>query len=337
MRLESSRPLPLAPAKPAAAQPPAAASAPLADQVRLTGAAPLPVETDGPVRRFTAPDGVKVAFRTTPVPPGQQEKVVVVHVPGLGSHSGMAQGYADALAKQGAAVYAIDNRGSGRTEGKSGDVGDYRAWVADVDRLVALAKAEHPGTPVVISGASMGALIATRYAQSHPTQVDGLVSLAPVYLNRFFRPGDYVRLIGALVSRLWDRKALDRPMATPGSLGVPLSENPNAASASDPRAKEQVTARVYWNVLKMTARNLLAAPLQRMPTFLGLAKGDPVNVNGVARAYGSLAGILRPGEQLRAAKTYENAGHDLSEAWHLPGLMQDVGAFVTERPEPPVT
>lgn len=328
MRIDG--PAPLKPVSPAAAKPAPAAAAKAAEGDRLSLAgAPAPASG---LRRFTDPDGVQVAFRATPAPAGVAEKAVVVHVPGLGSHSGIAQGYADALAAQGAAVYAIDNRGAGETTAPKGDVASYRDWVADVDRLVDLAHAEHPGVPVVISGASMGALVATRYAQSHPGKVDGLVSLAPVYMNRFFRPKDYLKLAGALVSRLWDKHALDRPMETPGTRGIPLSENPEAASAHDPSSQAGVTARVYWNVLKMTARNLLAAPFQRVPTFLGLAAGDPVNLNGVARAAGALTGLFRRGEQVRVSKTYDGAGHDLSEAWHLPALMRDVGDFVTGRP-----
>jgi alpha-beta hydrolase superfamily lysophospholipase len=99
---------------------------------------------------------------------------------GYGEHSGRYQHVADRLVEAGAAVYAPDHRGHGRSEGEPALVPDIDAVAGDLHRVAEQAVAEHPGRTVVLIGHSMGGLIATRYAQIHGDELSALVLSGPL-------------------------------------------------------------------------------------------------------------------------------------------------------------
>ncbi|MDP9182257.1 MAG: lysophospholipase [Actinomycetota bacterium] len=97
-------------------------------------------------------------------PPSAKAVVVIAH--GLAEHSGRYAHVADRLNAAGYAVYALDHRGHGKTDGTPGNV-DRLAYVrADLDSLLTQARGEHPGRPVFLLGHSFGGLVALDYVVS---------------------------------------------------------------------------------------------------------------------------------------------------------------------------
>ncbi|TDT31203.1 alpha/beta hydrolase [Naumannella halotolerans] len=99
---------------------------------------------------------------------------------GYGEHSGRYDAVAERLAADGAAVYALDHAGHGRSDGERVLITDFEDVVDDFARLEWTARAEHPGLPVVLIGHSMGGMIAARYAQRHPDELAAVVLSGPV-------------------------------------------------------------------------------------------------------------------------------------------------------------
>lgn len=295
----------------------------------VKSAGSIPTTTLGDARAFTAKDGVKVAFRVTDAKTSNPD-AVIVHVPGLGTNSHYMDDMGKQLGDENLKTYAIDNRGHGLTEGPKADVANYTQWIEDVDRLVAIAKQENPGKKVFVSGSSMGGLVALRYAQTHQKDIAGVVSMSPVFLNKFFGLKEYGQLVGALVSRLWDKKALDKRIDTPMAKDLALTTNPKAIEMgkNDPYLQKTVTARLYLNVVKMSMRNLFAAPFQKLPTMVTTAGADTVNVNFLVRAFQKMQGGFGLWDQGKTFKNYPGAGHDLPEEWHRPEIAKDMAAFV---------
>ncbi|MCW0215869.1 MAG: lysophospholipase [Pseudonocardia sp.] len=106
---------------------------------------------------------------------------------GIGEHSGRYGGVADTLTPDGWAVYGLDHRGHGRSDGRRVDA-DYPDLIADLDTFRVAVTARHPGLPVFLLGHSMGGQIALAYALEHQDALAGLVLSAPALTNEVVPP-----------------------------------------------------------------------------------------------------------------------------------------------------
>lgn len=104
-------------------------------------------------------------------------EVVLVH--GGSEHSGRYAWVGEQFAARGYAVYAMDNRGHGRSEGPrayydrmANVISDLRGFVGQV--------AEESGRRPWLLGHSLGGLISLAYTTRHQEEVEGLVLTAPV-------------------------------------------------------------------------------------------------------------------------------------------------------------
>ena len=107
--------------------------------------------------------------------PATKPKAVVVIVPGFNSHSGQYLWVADQLVSEGFAVYAMDLRGRGQSDGERFYVNDISEYTADVDLAVKLAKSREPGLQIFIFGHSAGGVTACIYTLDHQPELAGLV------------------------------------------------------------------------------------------------------------------------------------------------------------------
>src|SRR5213592_1455152 len=86
---------------------------------------------------------------------------------GYGEHARRYDHVADRLNADGAAVYAPDHHGHGRSDGERALAEDIEGAVSDLHLVAERAGADHPGLPTVLIGHSMGGLIAARYGQRY--------------------------------------------------------------------------------------------------------------------------------------------------------------------------
>ena len=100
--------------------------------------------------------------------PDPDARYVAIVVHGYAEHVGRYAHVIERLLADGATVYGLDHLGHGRSEGERALVTEGEHLTADLGLLVTLARSENPGLPLVMIGHSMGGLIATRYAQTHP-------------------------------------------------------------------------------------------------------------------------------------------------------------------------
>jgi alpha-beta hydrolase superfamily lysophospholipase len=98
---------------------------------------------------------------------------------GAGEHSGRYGNVVERLVPAGWAIYALDHRGHGQSEGPRALIDRFAHAVDDMRALVALASSEHGATPVLL-GHSLGGALALAYATRHQSDLAGLVLSAPV-------------------------------------------------------------------------------------------------------------------------------------------------------------
>jgi len=117
--------------------------------------------------------GIKIFFRSWH-PDGKARGVVVI-VPGFNAHSGYYSWVAEQFTAEALAVYAVDLRGRGKSDGERFYVEKFQDYVDDVSALVNRAKSREAGLPVYLLGHSAGGVVSCLYALENQSQLDGLI------------------------------------------------------------------------------------------------------------------------------------------------------------------
>src|SRR5688572_1963999 len=107
--------------------------------------------------------------------PEGQPRAVILLVHGFNSHSGYYLWAAEQLLELGLAVYALDLRGRGKSDGERYYVEKFSEYQSDVDMLATLARSREPDLPVFMLGHSAGGVIACNYVLDHQADFAGLV------------------------------------------------------------------------------------------------------------------------------------------------------------------
>ncbi len=116
---------------------------------------------------------IKIFFRFWH-PDGRARGVVVI-VPGFNAHSGYYAWVAEQLTSEALAVYAVDLRGRGKSNGERFYVEEFQDYVDDVSALVNRAKSRETGLPVYLLGHSAGGVVSCLYALENQSQLAGLI------------------------------------------------------------------------------------------------------------------------------------------------------------------
>ncbi|HEU0025794.1 MAG TPA: alpha/beta hydrolase [Ktedonobacterales bacterium] len=122
---------------------------------------------------FAAPDGVKLFYRRW-LESDAAPTLVLLH--GLGAHSGWFIDMGEELHARGLAVYAIDHRGFGRSEGPRGHVRDGAVYPRDITAFLTRLRDERPASPLFILGHSMGGIFALNVAAEDAARPQPLLS-----------------------------------------------------------------------------------------------------------------------------------------------------------------
>jgi acylglycerol lipase len=124
--------------------------------------------------RFEGIGGLKIFARSWR-PEGKKPRGVVVIVHGFNSHSGYYTWVAEKFVASGLAVYALDLRGRGKSDGERFYVQKFADYVSDVATYVTMAKSREPGLPVFLLGHSAGGVVSCVYALDHQSEITGLI------------------------------------------------------------------------------------------------------------------------------------------------------------------
>jgi len=123
---------------------------------------------------FQGVGGLNIATRSWRLVTGTPRAVVVI-VPGFNSHSGYYEWAAGQLLSNNLAVYGIDLRGRGKSDGERFYVQNFEDYVSDVATFVSIVKEEEPDLPIFILGHSAGGVVACVYTLDHQQELAGLI------------------------------------------------------------------------------------------------------------------------------------------------------------------
>jgi acylglycerol lipase len=123
--------------------------------------------------RIDSTKGVRIFVRSWQ--PDSKPRAVVLICHGVNSHSGQYTWVGEQLADSGLAVYALDLRGRGRSDGERFYVEDVADYVNDVAGAVRLAKSRHPGLAVFLLGHSAGGVVSSVYTLDNQGELAGFI------------------------------------------------------------------------------------------------------------------------------------------------------------------
>jgi lysophospholipase len=253
--------------------------------------------------------------------PDAPVRAVLVLVHGLGEHSGRYDHVVARLVGEGYAVYAVDHRGHGRSDGPRALIEDMDDVVADVDTLVDRVTEAEPAAPVFMLGHSMGGLIAVRYALAHQERLAGLVLSAALAQLDDVPKG--LELVGRALSVIAPR--------------APLIAIDSALVSRDPAVVEDYRSDPLVHHGKVPARTAvgLADAVQSLPSTVGAITVPTLILYGTADGLCPPAGSVMLGERIGAAdktvKAYDGLFHEIFNEPERETVLDDVTGWLGAR------
>jgi alpha-beta hydrolase superfamily lysophospholipase len=273
----------------------------------------------GDVEIWTAPDGARLALRR--LDPAGPARALVLLLHGFGDHSGRYTHVAAWLAARGFAVWALDQRGHGRSPGPRGHFTRFAQLLADGAALRKRAASEIP-VPQVVLGHSLGALVVLRYLETAPEGVAGAVVTSPWIATAARTPAWKLLLA----------KLLAGPLPGLGiSTGLDLSHlstDPSVGQAarSDPLYHQRMTPAAWREI--QAAQTAVVAEQGRIavPTLFLVAGDDRITSPAASEA---LARSLRA-----ETVVYDGMFHEILNERERDRVLADLGAWL-DRIVPP--
>jgi acylglycerol lipase len=200
--------------------------------------------------------------------PDGAPRAVIGMAHGLSEHSGRYAWTGEQLAARGYALYALDHRGHGRSEGSRAVVDRVGNAVEDLGTLLGLAAGESDSKPFLF-GHSMGGCLALAYATRHQDQIRGLMLSAPLAVLEAASP---IERIGAHVLSIFAPKTgvFEIDSAT-------VSRDPQVVRDydSDPlNYRGKVPARTIHELAQEIARFPEAIPKITVPLLVQVGTAD---------------------------------------------------------------
>ena len=274
--------------------------------------------TESTVRLKTA-DGLDLFVRHWGDGVPHVRTFVLVH--GLGEHSGRYQHFAEWFTARGAEVYAVDQRGHGRSGGARGDAPSLEALLADIDAVVGRAREERGG-PVILVGHSFGGLLAIAYALRYPDHIERAIFSAPLLVVKVKVPA-WKHAVANVLPKVAPRVSLSNQV-DPNL----LSHDPAiaAAYAGDPLVHDRITAGLYASTIAKGEAYIAGAAELRVPFLLMHGRDDQiVDPLGSERFF---ARATAPG---RALCLYPGMYHEIFNEVEHEQVFADIESWLTQR------
>jgi acylglycerol lipase len=262
--------------------------------------------------------GVHLFFRSwrPSVPP----RAVVVIVPGFNAHSAYYAWAAGQLVADRLAVYALDLRGRGRSDGERFYVDTFDDYVADVTSLVAFATSTEPAVPVFLLGHSAGGVVASLFTVDHQRELAGFICEsfayqvpAPDYALAVFKGLSHVAP-HAHILHLRNEDFSRDPQAVAVMNADPLiahETQPTRTLAAMVRADERLTD---------------AFPRITLPLLILHGTADQATRPGGSQFFYDAAGSTD-----KTLKLYEGHVHDLLNDLGKDAVMADIRRWIDAR------
>jgi acylglycerol lipase len=271
--------------------------------------------------RFEGVGGLKIFARSWR--PSLEPRAVVVISHGFNSHSGHYSWVAEQFVSRGLAVYALDHRGRGRSEGERFYVDKVMDYVEDLATFVELAKAREPGLPLFLLGHSAGGVISCVYALEHQAELAGLI--CEDFAFQVPAP-DFVLAVLKGLSHVTPHahvyKLKNEDFSRDPAVVAALNDDPLIANEVQP-------AQTAAEMTRADERLKREFPQIRLPLLILHGTQDKV-----AKPSGSQFFYDAAGSEDKTLKLYEGHYHDLLNDVGKELVMSDIQSWIDARLRP---
>ena len=247
-------------------------------------------------------------------------KAVVAICHGFNSHSGHYFWVADQLVAAGYAVYALDLRGRGKSDGERYFVEKFTDYLADVHLMITTARSREPGLAVFLLGHSAGGVISSCYALEHQSELAGLICES--FAFQVPAP-DFALAVIKGVSHI-------APHAHVLKLPIPgFSRDPKVTLAleNDPLIAHEVQPTLtVAEMVRADERLKKEFPNFRLPVLIIHGTSDTVT-----KPRGSQMFYDNAGSRDKTLKLYEGYYHDPLNDIGKDVVMNDIRGWISER------
>jgi|SRR5688572_6718357 len=252
--------------------------------------------------------------------PATPPRAIIVLVHGFNSHGGYYLWAAEQLLASGLAVYALDLRGRGKSDGERYFIDKFAEYQSDVDALVNLARRREPGLPLFLFGHSAGGVIASNYVLDHQSQIAGLVCESFAY--KVPAPDFALAVLKGLSHLAPHAHVLNLPKKE-------FSRDPKVVQAllDDPLlANEVQPTKTVAEMVRADERLARDFPQFKLPLLIIHGTRDTVT-----RPEGSKEFYERAGSADKTLKLYEGYFHDPLNDIGKEAVMADIRAWLEKR------
>ncbi len=254
--------------------------------------------------------------------PDEPPDAVVAYLHGVGGHSGQPtyRYLIESLVSSRRAVYGLDLRGFGRSEGRRGHVDNWRSYLSDVSAFLAAVRHQHPQVPVFLFGQSLGGLIALEYAIEADRRLSGVIVSAPAVAQR-----DAPIWLHAMVHGL--SKIAPTFSVNPHVDPAAFTRDPAEVErlVADPLRHPRVTARFAVEYEAAVDRVLSEAPLLNVPLLVVVGSADTVTPPQASQSFYDRVVI-----EDKTLKVYDGGFHQPILDIDRKEVLSDIGRWITD-------
>lgn len=267
---------------------------------------------------FEGTGGLKIFVRSWQPQGAPRAALVICH--GVNSHGGQYKWPAEQFVNSGLAVYALDLRGRGKSEGERFYVEHVADYASDVAGTVQIAKERHPGLPVFLLGHSAGGVTSAIYVLENASELAGFICES--FAFQVPAPGFALAAIKGLshvAPRLPVLKLKNEDFSRDPKAVAALNDDPFTANEVQP-------AMTVAALVRADERLREAFPQIKLPLLIMHGTDDKATV-----CQGSEFFYKTAGSKDKTLKLYEGHYHDLLNDIGKEQVVADITGWIDER------
>jgi alpha-beta hydrolase superfamily lysophospholipase len=265
-------------------------------------------------------DGLELYYQRWYPDTEPRARIAILH--GIGGHSGQStyNHLIHHLMPMGYALYGLDLRGHGRSEGRRASINRWEEYRSDLRLLLQRIKGTGSDQPVFLLGQSLGGLIVLEYALRYQRDVQGVIAAAPALSVPNTSP--VLATLAKLLSPVLPHLVISPNFDLSGFSRDPeevqkLLDDPLTDPRGSPRLAVETLSALEWTQAH-------AADLQ-MPLLLIHGDADPITP-----AEGSLAFFKNVKIEDKALKLYEGGYHQAFIDSNREQVLADVAEWLDQ-------